>query len=48
MIEVVKPETVVNYSYTPDDIFGEYRDSGIEIIQIENYKQTVRKKVVDC
>lgn len=46
MVEALKPDTIVNYSYTPDNIFGQYREQGIEIIQIENYALTVRKAVV--
>ncbi|MCD7947273.1 MAG: DUF4417 domain-containing protein [Oscillospiraceae bacterium] len=46
MVEVLTPNTIINYSYTPDDIFGQYKDQGIEIIQIENYALTVRKAVV--
>ncbi|MDL2226528.1 DUF4417 domain-containing protein [Deltaproteobacteria bacterium OttesenSCG-928-M10] len=43
MVEVLRPRTIVNYSQTPGDIFGEYREAGIDIIAIENYAQTVRK-----
>ena len=45
MVEVVKPNTIVNYSYTPDDIFAPHKNQGIEIIQIENYAEIVRRKV---
>jgi hypothetical protein len=45
MVEVLKPDTVVNYSYTPDDIFTQIREQSIEVIQIENYARTVRKAV---
>ncbi len=34
MVKVLKPETIVNYSQTPDDIFDEYRQEGIEIVEI--------------
>ena len=47
MVEVVRPECIVNYSCTPEDIFGEYRDAGIDVVQIENYLQLVKGKVVD-
>lgn len=43
MVETLKPDTIVNYSCTPDDIFGQYKEQGIEIIPIENYALTVRK-----
>ena len=46
MVEKLKPDTIVNYSYTPDDIFRRYKSQGIEVIQIENYALTVRKQVV--
>lgn len=45
MVEALKPDTIVNYSYTPDDIFGQYKERGIEVIQIENYAITVRRAV---
>jgi len=46
MIEVLSPETIINYSYTPNDIFDVCRKQGIEVIGIENYAITVRKAVV--
>jgi hypothetical protein len=45
MVEVLKPDTIINYSYTPSDIFGAYKERGIEVIQIENEHLTVRKAV---
>jgi len=45
MVETLKPDTIINYSYAPDDIFTPYRNQGIEIIPIENYILTVRKGV---
>ena len=45
MVKSLQPNTIINYSYTPDDIFEPYRKQGIEIIQIENYALTVRKSV---
>ena len=45
MVNALKPNTIVNYSQTPDDIFKEYIDQGINIIQIENYALSVRKGV---
>lgn len=44
MVSVLKPKTIINYSYTPDTIFKPYQETGIEIIGIENYLDTVRKK----
>lgn len=46
MVKELSPKTIINYSYTPDDIFEEYRQQDIEIIGIENYAQTVRKAAV--
>lgn len=43
MVKVVKPDAIVNYSYTPDDIFAHYKSQGIEIIQIQNYTEAVCK-----
>ncbi|MCL2874265.1 MAG: hypothetical protein FWE29_04955 [Defluviitaleaceae bacterium] len=45
MVKVLKPDTIVNYSCTPDNIFGEYREQGINVVGIENYAITVRKAV---
>jgi len=45
MVETLKPDTIINYSYTPNDIFAPYRNQGIEIIPIENYTLTAKKGV---
>lgn len=45
MVDTLAPQTIVNYSYTPDDIFLPYKEAGIEIIQIPNWIDTIRKKV---
>ena len=45
LIKILKPDVIVNYSCTPDDIFEQCKDYGVEIIQIENYAITIRKKV---
>ncbi|MDR2939720.1 MAG: DUF4417 domain-containing protein [Clostridiales bacterium] len=45
MVKILKPDTIVNYSYTPDHVFTRYKEQGIEIVQIENYALTVRKAV---
>lgn len=42
MMEALKPETIINYSQTPDDLFAEYIDQGIRVVQIENYMLIVR------
>ncbi|MCL2352502.1 MAG: DUF4417 domain-containing protein [Firmicutes bacterium] len=43
MVEELRPETIVNYSYTPDDIFLAYKNRGINVIEIENYHETLGK-----
>lgn len=45
MVSVLAPKVIVNYSCTPDNIFLPCKEAGIEIIEIENYINTVRKKV---
>jgi hypothetical protein len=45
MVKIRKPDTIVNYSYTPDHVFARYKEQGIEIVRIENYALTVRKAV---
>jgi len=45
MVATIKPDTIISYSSTPDDIFGIYKEQGIEIIKIEHYALTVRKAV---
>ena len=43
MVDVLKPDTIINYSYTPADIFDQCKTQGIEVIPIENYALTVRR-----
>ena len=45
MVECLQPDTIINYSCTPLDIFAFCKDKGIKVIQIENYALTVRKRV---
>ena len=45
MVAALQPETIVNYSQTPTDIFGKYVKQGIHVVNIENYKVTVCAKV---
>lgn len=45
IIARLQPKTIVNYSYAPKDIWGEYLDNH-DIIFLENYHVTVRKKEV--
>lgn len=44
MIEALRPQTVVNYSRMPDDIFGPYRNNGPELIEIPYYAFSARKE----
>ena len=44
MVEALKPETIINYSATPEEIFGPYTDSGIEVIELP-YSHTFKKEV---
>ena len=44
MIERLQPQTIVNYSRMPDDIFGSYRNNGPELIEIPYYAFSARKE----
>lgn len=44
MVEVLQPQTIVNYSQTPDDVFDLYRAQGVEIIEIPHYAHSIRKE----
>ncbi|MCL2695242.1 MAG: DUF4417 domain-containing protein [Clostridiales bacterium] len=44
MVDRLAPKAIINYSYTPDDIFLPYKEMGMEIIQIPNWQRTVRQK----
>ena len=44
MIETLQPQTIVNYSRMPDDIFGPYRNNGPELIEIPYYAFSARKE----
>lgn len=46
MVEVLQPKTIINYSHTPDDVFGEYVDRGLEILVIPHYSNTFKKEVL--
>lgn len=45
MVERLRPQTVIAYSRTPDDIFAEHKQHGLEIIEIPYYAATLRKEV---
>lgn len=44
MIEALRPRTIINYSQTPDDIFGPYKASGLEIIELPHYAKFLRRE----
>ena len=44
MVEFLKSDTIINYSYTPYDIFSPYKNKGIEIIQIKNDWENFKNK----
>ena len=46
MVSRLAPTAIVNYSYTPDDIFLPYKEAGIEIICLPNWNDTIRKRVM--
>ena len=43
MVELLKPDTIVNYGSKADDIFGQYRDLGIEVITLNYWRDAFRK-----
>ncbi len=45
MVERLQPQTVITYSRTPNDIFAEHKQRGLEIIEIPYYAATLRKEV---
>jgi len=45
MADKLVPQTIVNYSNMPNDIFLPYIENGINIIQIPNWNSIIKKKV---
>ena len=45
MVEALRPQTIINYSQTPADIFGEYAQAGLAIIAIPHHALAARKAV---
>ena len=43
MVELLKPSTIINYSTTAPDIFGPYKDQGIEIITLNYWRDALKK-----
>lgn len=44
MMERLQPDTIITYSQTPDDVFGEYKEQGLKIIEIPYHVATIRKE----
>ncbi len=45
LVKRLKPQTIVVYGQAPDDIFKEYKDIGINILQFESEIQKSRRQV---
>lgn len=43
MVEVLNPDAIVNYQGIPEDIFGSYREQGIEILTLDYWRNALRK-----
>ena len=43
MVELLKPDTIINYSTNADDIFGKCKEQGIEIIKLNYWRDALRK-----
>ena len=43
MVELLKPDTIINYSTKAEDIFKPHRDKGIEIITLNYWRDAFRK-----
>lgn len=46
MVDVLQPETIVNYGHAPDEVFGEYVDRDLEVIVIPHYSATFKNEVM--
>ena len=46
MIEVLQPDTIVNYSYYSKDIFERYKAAGIGIITLDHWAKAVKGGIV--
>jgi len=46
MVEVLQPQTIINYSHTPDDVFADYASRGLEIIAIPHCSNTFKQEVL--
>jgi len=43
MVQLLAPDTIVVYSYSPDKIFLPYKQAGINIVAFDNYVDMLRK-----
>lgn len=43
MVEVLNPDTILNYQGIPEDIFGSYKEQGIEILTLDYWRDALRK-----
>ena len=43
MVDTLKPETIINYSYYSKDIFAKYEKCGIMIITLEHWSDAIRR-----
>lgn len=46
MIENIRPNKIINYSYAPKDVWLNYQNSIDDLIVIENYNITIRKEMI--
>ena len=44
MVERLQPQTIITYSQTPNDIFGEYKEQDLEVIEIPYHVVALRKE----
>ena len=45
VIDKLKPQTIVVYGATPDEVFAQYKEAGIEILQFDSDFMQSRKAV---
>ena len=45
MVEVLKPDTIINYFYMSEDIFAPCEERGIEIITLNYWRDALKKAV---
>lgn len=45
VVKRLTPKTIIAYGSAPDDVFGEYREAGIEIVQFDSETATAHAEV---